>query len=262
MFSKKNTVLILVFIITVSFFACKKSGKVNSWEKVIKNGEFVVGLCAMYPPFESRNEKTGEFEGFDIDLAAAIAAEMGVKAKIVDSEWKGLLGGLSKGDFDALITCMSKRETANNNVNMSDVYYELQDVIVVKKDNADINRKEDLKGKIVGVQLGSGTEQVVDGIKDVKFKTIKRYEYNPEAFIDLKNGRSDAVVVGYAYAVNQMKKEPGIYRIVYTDFEKDPVVIVMQKGDDELTAKVNQALAAIRKNGKYDEISAKWLKVD
>ncbi|HPS87575.1 MAG TPA: ABC transporter substrate-binding protein [Spirochaetota bacterium] len=262
MFNRKIQVLILIVSIALSAVSCKKSGEVNSWNKAKKSGELVVGLCAMYPPFESRNEKTGEFEGFDIDLASAVAAELGLKAKIVDSEWKGLLGGLAKGDFDALVTCMSKRETANNNVNMSDVYYELQDVIVVRKDRADINKREDLNGKIIGVQLGSGSEQVVDAMKDSKFKSIKRYEYNPEAFIDLKNKRSDAVIVGYAYAVNQLKKEPGIYRVIFADLEKAEIVIIMKKGDDELTEKVNKALAAIRKNGKYDEICAKWLKVD
>ena len=139
----------------------------TSLAKVKEAGELTVGFCAQYPPFESKNEKTNEFEGFDIDLAKAIAKEMGVEAKLVDAEWQGLLAGLNKGDYDTLITCMSKSEARGENTNFSDVYYSLPDVIVVKKDNTTITGKDSLQGKTVGVQLGSGSEQLADKMKDV-----------------------------------------------------------------------------------------------
>lgn len=68
----------------------------GSWSKVKNKGELVVGFCAAYPPFESRNEKTKEFEGFDVDLAKALGKETGVNVKFVDAEWQGLLGGLKR----------------------------------------------------------------------------------------------------------------------------------------------------------------------
>lgn len=231
----------------------------DSWSKVQSRGEVVIGFAAHYPPFESKNEKTGEFEGFDVDMALAMAEVMGVKVKFVDAEWQGLLGGLNKGDFDMLVTCMSKSETRGQNVNFSDVYYNLTDVIVVAADNADISSAAGLQGKVVGVQLGSGSEQVVDSMTG--FKEIKRYNYNPEAFLDLKNKRIDALVVGYAYAVNQIKADSS-YKVVGEPLSDDEIVVVMRKGADALTAKVNEALAEIRKNGAYDKAYATWLKLD
>ena len=62
------------------------------------------------------------------------------------------------------------------------------------------------------MQLGSGSEQLADSLKEM-FKEIRKYNYNPEAFTDLKVGRIDAVLVGYAYAVNQMKADPS-FKIV------------------------------------------------
>lgn len=231
----------------------------TSLSKVKEAGALTVGFCAQYPPFESKNEKTNEFEGFDIDLARAIAKEMGVEVRLVDAEWQGLLAGLNKGDYDTLITCMSKSEARGENTNFSDVYYSLPDVIVVKKDNSSITTKESLKGKTVGVQLGSGSEQLADKMQDV-FKEIKRYNYNPEAFTDLKFGRIDAVLVGYAYAVNQMKADPS-YKVVGKPLAQAEIVAVLPKGADALTREINSALARIKDDGTYQEIHDRWLKV-
>lgn len=251
----KNLVLALVCVLFLAGVAAAD----DSWSKVEARGELIVGFAAHYPPFESKNEKTGEFEGFDVDLAKAMAAELGVEVKFVDAEWQGLLGGLNKGDYDMLVTCMSKSETRGQNVNFSDVYYTLADVIVVGKDNRGIASGADLKGKTVGVQLGSGSEQAVDAMEG--FKEIKRYNYNPEAFLDLKNGRIDALVVGYAYAVNQIKADPS-FKVVGEPLSEAEIVVVMPQGAEALTAKVNGALAAVRKNGAYDKAYATWLKLD
>ncbi len=232
----------------------------DSWNSITEKGKIVIGLCAQYPPFESKNEKTGKLEGFDVDMGMSIAEKLGVRADFVDAEWQGLLGGLQKGDFDILITCMSKSETRGENVNFSDVYYKLPDVIVVRKDDTKIRDQSDLKGKTIGVQLGTGSEQLADKMRDM-FRDIKRYNYNPEAFTDLKFKRIDAVIVGYAYAVNQIKADPS-YKVVGEPLSEAEIVMVMRKGADELTAKVNQALEVIRNDGTYQQVYDRWLSVD
>ncbi|GAB6907278.1 Extracellular solute-binding protein, family 3 [Desulfosarcina cetonica] len=232
----------------------------GTFDKVKNKGELVVGLCAQYPPFESKNEKNGELEGFDIALGKALADQMGVKAKFIDAEWQGLLGGLKKGDYDVLITCMSKSETRSENVNFSDVYYTLPDVIVVRKDETVIKDRADLKDRRIGVQLGSGSEQIADKMKGM-FKEIKRYNYNPEAFTDLKFKRVDAVLVGYAYAVNQIKTDPS-YKVVGTPLSEAEIVMVLPKGADSLTSQLNDALAKIKGDGTYQQIHDRWLKID
>lgn len=232
----------------------------TSFEKVKNAGEMKVGFCAQYPPFESKNETTGQFEGFDVDLGKALAKEMGVKATFIDAEWQGLLAGLKKGDYDMLISCMSKSETRGQNVNFSDVYYELPDVIVVRKDETVIQSKDDLKDKVVGVQVGSGSEQLADSMKD-HFKEIKRYNYNPEAFTDLKFKRIDAVLVGYAYVVQQMKVDPS-YKVVGEPLSQAEIVVVLPKDADALTTQVNEALKQTIDNGTYHQIYKSWLKVE
>jgi polar amino acid transport system substrate-binding protein len=192
-------------------------------------------------------------------MAKALGRQLGVRPKFVDAEWQGLLGGLMKGDFDVLITCMSKSETRGQNVNFTDVYYKLADVIVVRREAPELKGADDLKGKVVGVQLGSGSEQLVDSLDGLK--EIRRYNYNPEAFLDLKAGRIDALVVGYAYAVNQIKQDDS-YKVTGAPLGEAEIVMVLPKGADALTARLNQALAAIKADGTYQAALDTWLTVE
>ncbi|MDD3894446.1 MAG: ABC transporter substrate-binding protein [Syntrophomonadaceae bacterium] len=269
---KKLSVLLVVLLVAMLFVigGCSdkaadqpadKSQEVSdtSWTAIEEKGELVVGMCAQYPPFESINEETNEPEGFDVDFAKAIGKNLGVEVKIVDAQWEALLAGVEKGDYDVLVTCMSKQEAASANINFSDVYYDLNEIIVVKKDNETIKTVDDFKDKIVGVQSGTGAEIAVDSLQGLK--EIKRYNYNPEAFIDLTNDRVDAVVVGFAYAVTQTKDQPDLKIINTPVGETAEIVMVSKKGGDALTAKLNEALAAIKGNGEYDQIHDKWLKL-
>lgn len=142
----------------------------GAWEQVKSRGEMVVGLCAEYPPFESR-DNAGSPQGFDVDLAHAIGEQQGVRVKIVDTAWEGLLGGVNKGDYDVLITAMSKEEASADNVSVSEPYYELPEVVMVRSGDTSIRSTEDLAGKVVGAQSASSAEKAVDrltGLKDVK----------------------------------------------------------------------------------------------
>ena len=226
-----------------------------SWQKVQDRGQLVVGLCAEYPPFESRDAATNAPVGFDVDLANALGQKLGVQVKIADAAWEGLLGGILKGDYDVLITAMSKEEAAAESVNMSDPYYDLAEVIVVPADNTSITTVADLAGKVVGVQSACSSEKAVDKLTGLK--EIKRYNRNPEAFIDLRAGRVDAVVVGEAYAATEAKSEKGI-KVVDAAVAKNPLVFVSKVGGDALTAKLNAALAQLKADGTYDQLVAKW----
>lgn len=262
-----NKILIALLICTISTLvsACGNSTastgseKDTSWKKVKENNELVVGFCAQYPPFESLNEKTGEFEGFDVDMAKALGEELGVEVKFIDAEWQALLGGVNKGDYDVLITCMNKKEASKENVSMTDVYYNFPCSISVTEDNTDINSVEDLKGKIIGVQMGSGSEIEAEKIEGVK--EIKRYDYTPAAFSDLKAGRIDAVVEGYARSLIHYK-ETGETRVVEEPLAYSENIMVLSSKSIELTEKLNESLAAIKENGKYDAALKKWLSLD
>jgi polar amino acid transport system substrate-binding protein len=225
-------------------------------------GVLVVGLAPFYAPFESTNEKTKAIEGFDVDLINAITAKMGVKAELKPSEWQALLGGLEKGDTDVIFSAMSKKEAAEGNVEFSDTYYELPDVIIVAKGNPKgIKAKADLKDKVVGVQLGSGSEQIADKLKtEVGFKEVKKFKLTQDAMNDLKAGRIDAVLAGQAFAVEQSKVDPS-FELVGDPLETAELVGIFKKGSSSLTEAFNKALAEVKADGTYDALVVKWLTV-
>ncbi len=106
----------MVCILSFTLVGCgqktsSSNEKDSSYSRIKDNGKLVVGLCAQYPPFESRNDKTSQIGGFDVDLAKELGKEMNLKVEIKDAEWEALLGGISKGDYDVLITCMSKKRS-------------------------------------------------------------------------------------------------------------------------------------------------------
>lgn len=276
---KRITALILVLMMVFSLAACsskpqettsnesnqnastQEENKDLSWSAIQEKGELVVGNCPEYPPFSSRNAKN-QVEGFDSDYAAALGDALGVKVVMKDTAWEGLVAGLQKGDHDIIISCMSPEEAtaASDNVNMSNAYYQLSEIIVTKKDNESIKAKEDLVGKIIGAQANSTSEVAADSLKDmgIEAKEIKKYNRNSEALIDLKNGRVDAVVVGFAYAATQAKGNPDL-KIINDPVRSVDIVVVLNKGADTLTEKINEAIDTVKNNGTYDAVYKKWL---
>lgn len=251
-------IVILTLSMVLCFAACSFAGD-DSWKKIKENGEVIVGFCAQYPPFEYKNKKGG-FEGFDVDLGNAIAEKLGIRIKFKDAEWQGLIAGMNKGDYDMLITCMGKNDAREKNVNFSDSYIDLTEVIVVRKDEQAIREKSDLKNKIVGAQMATSSGEVLDSMADLVGEA-KKYNYTTEAFLDLKFKRIDAVLCGMAYAVVQIKKDPS-FKIVGAPLKSIEIVMALPKNADKLTEKVNGALAAIKKDGTYQSIYDAWIKVD
>ncbi|GAV31864.1 ABC-type amino acid transport/signal transduction systems, periplasmic component/domain [Coriobacteriaceae bacterium EMTCatB1] len=238
----------------------EQSSQDASLKTVQDRGEIIVGLAPFYAPFESTNEQTKEIEGFDVDLMNAIAEKMGVKATFKPAEWQALLGGLEKGEYDLIFSAMSKKEAAEANVDFSDVYYELPDVIIVAKGNPkNIKGKADLKDKIVGVQLGSGSEQLADKLNpEIGFKDLKKYKLTQDAMNDLKAGRIDAVIAGYTFALEQAKVDPS-FEVSSEPLESAELVGVFRKGSTALVEAFNKALAEVKAEGTYDALVKKWL---
>ncbi|MEG1361147.1 MAG: ABC transporter substrate-binding protein [Lachnospiraceae bacterium] len=235
-----------------------------SWSDVEKAGVLKIGLCPEYPPFESVTDD-GSIEGFDPSLAAAIGKELGVTVEFVNTPWEGLIAGLGNGDFDLVMSAMSPDEatSATDAVSLSDPYYELKDIIVVGKDNTDITKKEDLTGKNIGYQTGSAAEQVIDGLtkQNITIGVKSPYNRNADAFADLANGRIDAIVVSYPYAVT-MAKENDTFKVINDTLQSCNLVAVMGKDAKELTLKYNNALKTIKENQLYTEIESQWLSIE
>ncbi len=259
---KKNLFISLILALAVIAATWNLAAAEDSqWSKIEQSGSITVGNCPEYPPFSFRNT-SGQVEGFDSDFARALGNALGVEVVMKDTAWEGLVAGMKKGDHDIIISCMSPEEAtqASDSVNMSKPYYRLSEIIVTRSDVTDITAKEDLAGRIVGVQANSTSEVAGDSLADmgIKVKDIRRYNRNSEALIDLKNKRVDAVVVGFAYAATKVKDSPDL-KIINDPVRSVDIVVVLDHGEETLTEKINQAITTVKSNGEFDRIHDKWL---
>ncbi|SHH01105.1 amino acid ABC transporter substrate-binding protein [Tepidibacter thalassicus] len=252
----------LFLVITVMLMGCTSKDKVdNSLEEIKKKGEFVVGLDDSFPPMGFKDEN-GEIVGFDIDLAKEVAKRMGVNVKFKAVDWDGVLLSLKNKNIDVIWNGLTITEKRKKEIAFSKVYLENRQIIVVNN-NSSIKRKEDIIGKIVGVQLGSSSENALNSSEISKeLKEIKKYSNNTEALMDLKAGRIDAVILDEIVGRYYMEKKPGVYRILEDDFGKESYGVGIRKEDVKLKDELNKILDEMKKDGTAKNISEKWFGED
>jgi ABC-type amino acid transport substrate-binding protein len=222
------------------------------------SGELTVGTDAAYPPFENVNTTTNKIEGFDIDLLNAIGAKGGFTPVYQNAPFDTIFTNLAAGQFDIVISAATITAERSKTVTFSNPYFAAGQVIVVRKgDEATIKGPADLVGKKIGVQLGTTGAEAAKNIKDAQ---ISPFQTAPEAFQALANKDVDAVVNDniVSYAIVQSRSELNLV-VLGEPFTVEYYGIVARKECPELTAKINEGLAAVIADGTYADIYGKWM---
>ncbi len=227
---------------------------------------FTVGFDAEFPPYGYRDE-SGEYVGFDLDLAAEVCDRQGWELVKQPIDWDSKDMELSSGAIDCIWNgfTMNSREDAYT---WSEPYIDNSQVFVVAEDSG-IENKSDLAGKVVAVQKDSSAlaalndEENEDNIalRDSFSQLIEYADYNT-AFMDLEQGAVDAVAIDIGVAQYQIdKREEGAYVMLAGDDNKlasEQYAIGFKKGNDELRDQVQDALDAMVEDGTFAEIAEKW----
>ena len=218
----------------------------------------VVGTDAAYAPFESQNEK-GEIVGFDIEIVQAIAAKAGFEVKFVNTPWEGIFNALGQGDRDMVVSAVTITDERKQTMDFSNPYFDAQQLIAVKE-NSKVTKFADLKKLKVGVQTGTTGDEAVTKLQGKTSTNIKRFESTPLALKELESGGVDAVVADNGVVIHYVANNPGgkFKTVADAEFVPEQYGIALKKGNTELLDKVNQGLAAIKADGTYDQIYAKY----
>lgn len=222
-------------------------------------GKLVAGLDDAFPPFGFRDEKNN-LVGFDIDLGNALAERLGIKIEWQPTEWSGVIMSLKSKKFDVIWSGMSITPEREKEVNFTKPYIGSAQIIIVKTSNKDINSKDNLKGKVVGTQLGSTGETAAKKLEGLK--ELKTFDVFTEAINDLNIGRLDAVVIDDVTARYYLQKQPGAFRILDDILSYEPMGIATRKEDTTLLDALNKELQAMIADGTYAKISEKWFGED
>ena len=223
-------------------------------EKVMK-----VVTEAGFAPFEFK--ENGEITGFDMDLIKAIGEAQGYKVEIAHMGFESLIPALQANKADCAIAGMSITPERQKSVDFATSYFDAGLIIAVAKDTEGITTLDDLKGKRIAGQVGTIGADACNSVKDKDPKTeVRTFDSIGEAFMELEKGGVDAVINDQAVTAYYIKTSGKDKTKMVGDLfsADDHYGIAVKKGNTEMLKVINDGLAAIKANGKYDEIYKKW----
>ena len=276
---RNRRVLWLAAVISVALIS---NGIAGEWKKI------KIGTEGAYPPWNYFDE-SGKLVGFDIDLAKDLCARMNVECEIVTHKWRGIIEGLNKGKYDAIMAAMSITEPRKEKVDFTRSYADTPNIFVVRKDNPlasfqstlahltldDISPAEQkaldalinaFKGKVIGVQVATINQKFADAYLG-EHAEIRIYDFQHTVDLELYQGRLDALVGGMAYWVPLLKSEQGKeYTIIGPRMTGGPfgsgIGVAVRKTDPELTEMFSKAIEASLRDGTVKKLAIEWFTFD
>ncbi|WP_179404234.1 cystine ABC transporter substrate-binding protein [Burkholderia guangdongensis] len=228
-------------------------------DEVKQRGTLRVGLEGTFPPFNSK-APDGQLVGFDVDVAKAIAAKLGVKPEFVTTEWSGIIAGLQAGKFDVIVNQVGITDKRKEVLDFSTPYtYSNAQLIQRKDDTRAFKSLDDLKGKKLGVGLGTN---YMDMAKSVPGVDVKTYPGAPEYLRDLAAGRLDAALNDRLMLAYLLKNSQLPLRTGANVGPGNASGIPFKKGNPKFEKAIDDAIAQLDANGTFAKISDKWFGID
>jgi len=224
-------------------------------QQVLKVGSTPTGV-----PFSFLDTKTNSIQGVMVDLITAIGQDAGFKVEIEPMQFSALIASLTSSKIDIISAAMFATAARKEVIDFSDpVYTYGEGLLVQKTDTRNYAAPEDLKGEVVGAQVGTA---FVDALKKTGlFAEVKAYDTIPDILRDVNTGRLKAGFADYPILAYNIKLG-GFPEVRLVDTYKPTVVgsvaIGVRKGDADLLGKINASLAKLKANGELDKILDKW----
>lgn len=226
--------------------------------QILKRGTLTVGLEAGYLPFEMRNKK-GEIVGFDVDMATEMAKAMGVKLKLVNTAWDGIIPALMTKKFDIIMSGMTITQERNLKVNFCLPYIVVgQTVLVASKHEGTITSYRDLNDPKYTIATKLGTTGDLSTKKYIPKAKRNAFEDERVAIMEVVNGKADAFVYDHPMCAVNNAKYPGKFLFLDEPFTFEPLGWAIRKGDPDMLNWMNNFLLQMKGDGTYDKIYRKW----
>jgi len=224
-------------------------------DAVGQRGKLIVGTDATYPPMESV-DANGAVIGFDADIIAEVAKEIGVPLELKNVEWDDLFATLKRGDIDMAISSITITPERSKEMSFSNPYMNAGLTAVFRKADTGIETVSDLKGKFIGVQIDTISQG--EALKVTDDAKVKRYKDYDPAVADLKAGRIEAIFIDFPPGAYIVQKDPSL-TMFPEPFTSEFYGIAVAKGKEGLLVPINKVIASMKQSGQYDAIKKKWL---
>ena len=217
-------------------------------------GKLTMSTNAAFPPYEMTTD-SGDFEGIDIDVAAAIAEKLGLELQVDDMDFDAALLAAQNGKSDIVMAGVTVTDERLKVMDFSDTYAEGIQSIIVKEDST-IASPDDLADKMIGTQRG--TTGYIYCSDDFGDDHVTPYDDGLTAVQALNNGQVDAVVIDNAPAKEFVEANPGL-KILDTAYAQEDYAIGVAKGNTELLNAINGALEELKADGTLQAIVDKYI---
>jgi polar amino acid transport system substrate-binding protein len=197
-------------------------------------------------------EHPGILKGFEVELADALARELGVRAKFAQNDWSSLVPALERGDFDVALNGLEDTPERRARILLSAPYYTYGATLAVRRGSSYTTLSQ-----LTGKRVGTLNQTVASDLLRVARAEVVLYEGQQEPYLDLANGRTEAVLLDHLIAERYGCVLPDLV-CVPGDVARGHYVIGLRKSDPELGQAVNDALAAVRSRGELRRILERW----
>lgn len=214
-------------------------------------GVLRIGTEGTYAPF-TYHDASNKLVGFDVEIGHAIAEKLGVKAEFVEGKWDGLIAGLDANRYDAVINQVGITEARKQKYDFSEPYIASKAVLIVKDGNADIKGFADLKGRKSAQSLTSNFGKIAEQ-NGAELVGTDGFDQSIQLVL---TGRADATINDSLSFLDFKKHKPDApVTVVAEQKDADYSGVIIRKGEPELLAAINKALADIKADGTYKKIS-------
>ncbi|MCP8379074.1 transporter substrate-binding domain-containing protein [Streptococcus suis] len=235
--------------------ACSSTSSQSALDKIKEKGTLVVATSPDYAPFEFQALVDGKNEvvGADIMLAQKIADELGVKLEVSAMSFDNVLSSVQNGKADIAIAGLSYSEERAKVFDFSESYYQISDVLLIKKDSANsLTSIDAMSGKTLAVQKGSTQEAYAQ--ENISQANLISLTLMGEAVNELKSGKVDAILMDSPVAAGYVSQNSdlAVASVEFPTIDENSKVIALPKGSAELKTAIDKAIAEVKASGEFD----------
>lgn len=225
-----------------------------------QRGKIIIGLEGDWAPWSFVDDEDA-LTGYDVEVARAIAAKLGVEAEIVPGEWDGLFAGMDAGRYDIVVNGVEMTPEREDKYDFTEPYAYIRTALIVRGDNDSIHSFEDLDGKKTANSIASTYMNLAESYGATCYGVATL----DETLMMVLQGRADATLNAIVSFTDYMAQHPDSdLKVVATTEEASNVAIPMRKGEEtaSLMEAVNQAIAELREEGVLSELSLRFFGED
>ncbi|HEM4262317.1 transporter substrate-binding domain-containing protein [Streptococcus suis] len=252
---KKILTLVATVLAGLTLAACSSTSSQSALDKIKEKGTLVVATSPDYAPFEFQALVDGKNEvvGADIMLAQKIADELGVKLEVSAMSFDNVLSSVQNGKADIAIAGLSYSEERAKVFDFSESYYQISDVLLIKKDSANsLTSIDAMSGKTLAVQKGSTQEAYAQ--ENISQANLISLTLMGEAVNELKSGKVDAILMDSPVAAGYVSQNSdlAVASVEFPTIDENSKVIALPKGSAELKTAIDKVIAEVKASGEFD----------